>query len=215
MANGCSIAECTFAETGVCLENNPPEQCPNRATASAQATPASVGSIPPPLTAPDEKPRFPPSLTLGGSEASELMSGRYCRVVGILGAPDSGKTASVASLFMLLSREKLSGFRFADSRTLMALNEISQGARRWNKGSPPEQMTAHTELAEDRDAGYLHLRLRRIKDGDVFDFLLPDLPGEWSDSLIDRNRTDRLAFMKAADVIWLMADGGWTPARSP
>ncbi|WP_181902940.1 TRAFAC clade GTPase domain-containing protein [Methylovirgula ligni] len=140
------------------------------------------------------------------AEAAQLMSGRYCHIVGILGAPDAGKTASIASLFMLLARDKLSGFHFADSRTIRALNEISQGARRWNDGAPPEQMTSHTKLADDREAGFLHLRLRS-KDGEAFDFLLPDLPGEWSDTLIDRNRTDRLNFLKAADAVWIMADG--------
>jgi hypothetical protein len=167
----------------------------------------SAAVVPPPLAAPEDKPRFPSSLTLGAAEAGALMCGRYCRLIGILGAPDSGKTASIASLFLLLGREKLSGFRFADSRTIMALNEISQGARRWNKGSPPEQMTSHTELAHDRGAGFLHLRLRRAADDVTFDFLLPDLPGEWSDSFIDRNRSDRLNFLKAADTVWLMADG--------
>lgn len=203
----CRIPECTFAETGVCLENNPPDKCPNRREGDAEALPDFKPSVAPPLSAPAEKPRFPPSLTLGAREARQLMSKRYCRVVGILGAPDAGKTASLASLFLLLGRDKLSGFRFADSRTIMALNEISQGARRWNKGAPPAQMTSHTELAEDRPAGFLHIRLRRLSDGGAFDFLLPDLPGEWSDSFIDKNRSDRLDFLKSADVVWIMVDG--------
>jgi hypothetical protein len=203
----CRIPECTFAETGVCLENNPPDRCRNRREGDPEARPDSNAGVPPPLSAPAEKPRFPPSLTLGTREACQLMSKRYCRVVGILGAPDAGKSASLASLFLLLGRDKLSGFRFADSRTIMALNEISQGARRWNKGAPPAQMTSHTELAEDRPAGFLHLRLRRLSDGQAFDFLLPDLPGEWSDSFIDKNRSDRLDFLKSADVVWIMVDG--------
>lgn len=208
MAAGCRIPECTFAETGACLENNPPDSCPNRIKVEDVAEPiSSDGTVPPPLSAPVGKPRFPSSLTLGMAEASGLMCQRYCRLIGILGAPDAGKTASMASLFLLLGREKLSGFRLADSRTIMALNEISQGARRWNQGSPPEQMTSHTELGPNRGAGFLHLRLKRAADNQVFDFLLPDLPGEWSDSFIDRNRYDRLNFLKAADTIWLMADG--------
>ena len=207
MPSACRIPECTFAETGTCLKNKPPDQCPNRLAAEAESHVNPNAIVPPPLTAPVDKPRFPPSLTLGTVEAGQLMSKRYCRVIGILGAPNSGKTASLASLFLLLGREKLSGFRFADSRTIMALNEISQGARRWNKGAPPEQMTSHTELAEDRPAGFLHLRLHRLHDGAAYDFLLPDLPGEWSDSFIDKNRSDRLDFLRSADVFWIMVDG--------
>lgn len=207
MAAVCRISECTFAETGVCLENNVPDECPNRLPVSELGTSADLTTISTPLAPPPQKQRFPSSLTLGREETSRLMSARYCRVVGILGAPDSGKTASLASLFMLLGREKLTGFRFADSRTLMALNEIAQGARRWNGGSPPEQMTSHTKLADDRDAGFLHIKLKRTADDEDFDFLLPDIPGEWSDTFIDKNRFDRLLFLKAADAIWLMADG--------
>ncbi|MNY02180.1 hypothetical protein D3C86_1347420 [compost metagenome] len=52
----------------------------------------------------------------------------------------------------------------------------------------------------------MHLRLHADERVPV-DLLLPDLPGEWSTALIDTNRTDRLAFMEGADVIWLMLDG--------
>lgn len=207
MLAACRIPECTFAETGVCLENNSPNECPNRSAGDAEAQLGANQGLPPPLSAPADKPRFPSALTLGVSEAGQLMSSRYCRLIGILGAPNAGKTASLASLFLLLGREQLSGFRFADSRTIMALNEISQGARRWNEGTPPEQMTSHTELTEDRPAGFLHLRLRRDCDGAAFDFLLPDLPGEWTDSFIDKNRADRLDFLKSADIVWIMVDG--------
>lgn len=207
MAAICRIPECTFAETGTCLENNVPDECPNRLPVNELGASADLTIVPPPLAPPAQKQRFPSSLTLGKEETSQLMSARYCRVIGILGAPDSGKTASLASLFLLLSREKLTGFRFADSRTLMALNEIAQGARQWNRGSPPEQMTVHTKLAEDRDAGFLHIKLKRTADDENFDFLLPDIPGEWSDTFIDKNRVDRLLFLKAVDAIWLMADG--------
>jgi hypothetical protein len=134
------------------------------------------------------------------------MKDRYCRVIGILGAPDSGKTACLVSLYLQLARRKLAGFEFADSRSIMAFNEISQGARRWNEGKPPEQMTSHTELSDDRDAGYLHLRLQRTADRQAADLLLPDLPGEWSTGFIDSNRAERLDFLKSADVIWVMAD---------
>ena len=130
------------------------------------------------------------------------MSKRYCRVVGILGAPDAGKSASLASLFLLLGRDKLSGFRFADSRTIMALNEISQGARRWNKGAPPAQMTSHTELAEDRPAGFLHLRTpRALPTAKRSTFCASRFARRVVGFLIHKNRSDRLDFLKSADVV--------------
>jgi Double-GTPase 2 len=126
--------------------------------------------------------------------------------LNILGDPDAGKTGALVSLFLLISRAKLQGYSFADSRTLSAFNEISQGALDWDENNPPMQFTHHTEMADPRTPGFLHLRLRRGENEKV-DFLLPDLPGEWSQSFIDEDNNDRLQFLKRADVIWLMMDG--------
>jgi hypothetical protein len=111
------------------------------------------------------------------------------------------------SLYLLLAHGRLQGFEFANSLSIRAFEEISRGARRWNDGQPPEQMTLHTELPDERVAGFLHLRLQESSTDSSIDFLLPDLPGEWSTSLIDSNRIDRLGFLKSVDAIWLMLDG--------
>lgn len=164
-------------------------------------------SVQPPLSPPARHPQFPSSLSLTPDALREACAGRFFRMVAILGAPDAGKTAILVSLYLLLSRDSLNGFRYADSLSLLAFDEISRGARRWNQGAPPEQMTNHTEPPDHRTAGFLHLRLSNTKSELTHDVLLPDLPGEWSNSFIDSNRTDRLLFLRAADVIWLMVDG--------
>lgn len=204
MAIGCDTENCTVAETNICILNNPPDSCPHRRKAAESAAPPSIE---PPLRQPEQNPRLPHSRTLTPAQARDLMAIRYCTLVGILGDPDAGKTAALVSLYLLVSRAKLEGFDFSDSRTLMAFNEISQGALDWNEGELPDQLTQHTELADDRTAGFLHLRLRCGEDGETRDFLLPDLPGEWSTSFVDKDRKDRLQFLKRADVIWLMMDG--------
>ncbi|MES2736612.1 MAG: hypothetical protein V4672_09860 [Verrucomicrobiota bacterium] len=136
-----------------------------------------------------------------------MMRNRYVTVVGILGDPESGKTACLASLYLLASNAMLEGWSFADSRSLMAFEEIARGARKWNEGQPPEQMTMHTEMADERQPGFLHLRLLRQADGRMFDLALPDLPGEWTKSLIRSARSDRFEFLRSADVFWLVVDG--------
>lgn len=172
----------------------------------AAAPLAVVDAAAPPLAKPKAPPRFPAALTLSPADARRLMSRRHCRVIGILGAPDSGKTAALVSLYLLVAKGALLGWEFADSHSLRTLDDLSQGSRRWAGGGPPDQMTAHTELPDARTPGFIHLRLRRV-DGEAVDFLLPDLPGEWSSALIDNNRTDRLGFLASADAIWLMIDG--------
>jgi hypothetical protein len=203
MALGCTKDNCTVAETGICIAENPPETCPFRMKTPA---PEASASPEPPLPKPEQSPSLPHSRSLTPSLAQDLMSDRYVTLVGILGDPDAGKTAALVSLYLLTSKAKLQGFSYADSRTLMAFNEISQGALDWNDDDPPEQFTQHTELADDRMPGFLHLRLRR-GEREKIDFLLPDLPGEWSQSFIDKDRKDRLQFLNRADVIWLMMDG--------
>src|SRR5262249_55699493 len=140
-------------------------------------------------------------------DIEQMMASRYVTVVGILGEPETGKTACLASLYLLVANAMLDGWTFADSRSLMAFESIARGARRWNDGHPPEQMTVHTEMADDRQPGFLHLRLRRSSDGRVVDFALPDLPGEWTKQLVRASRSDRFEFLRAADVIWLLVDG--------
>jgi hypothetical protein len=159
------------------------------------------------LASPDETPRLPSSLTMGLEEATLLMARRHTTMVGILGLPDSGKTACLVSAYLLLANGGFEGYDFADSATLMAFEQISRGSRHWTKGDEPGQLTIHTDMTDDRQAGFLHFRLRRQEDGRFFDMLMPDLPGEWSKALIDKTDCDRFAFLGSASVIWLMVDG--------
>ncbi|TIM42347.1 MAG: hypothetical protein E5Y55_22220 [Mesorhizobium sp.] len=225
----CQLDECTFNVTGQCVLNRPVEQCSNRigfveistadddtedevedeggepAQAADTWSSAKVGTAV--LRGPDEMPRLPSSLTMGLDEARSLMTRRQTAMVGILGLPDSGKTACLVSAYLLLAKGGFKGYSYADSSTLMAFEQISRGSRLWSKGDEPGQLTVHTEMADDRQAGFLHFRLRRNEDGRFFDILMPDLPGEWSRALIDKADGDRFSFLGSASVIWLMVDG--------
>lgn len=209
MSVECLYDGCAVADTGRCALENDPETCPNRVrNQSDEPTPSGETEYTDPvLEAPAETPSFPHSRTLAPSTVNGLMKNRYVTVVGILGDPESGKTACLASLYLLVSSGQLPGWDFADSRSLMGLEEIARGARVWSEGHPPEQMTLHTEMSDDRQPGFLHLRLRRQSDGRVVDLALPDLPGEWTKDLIRTSQVDRFSFLQAADVLWLVLDG--------
>lgn len=203
----CQKEGCYYSETGDCVLSNNPLICPDRLLSIADLAKETIDfttqtTLPPP----EEMERFASSLSLTVKDARKLSLDRYCKVVGILGVPGTGKTASLVSLYLLLAHSKLEGFRFLDSKSVMAFEEISKGARRWNVSSLPEQLTAHTELQDERIAGYLHLRLQQTKGLGTMDLLLTDLPGEWTTTLIETNRTDRLSFLKSADRIWLMVN---------
>ena len=224
----CQDANCTFNLTKVCVRGNPPEECSHRplltehelpdeedepGESSSASTESSVevarlldvgGAV---LDTPSDLPTLPPSRTLDIDQANSLMEARQTCMIGIVGLPGAGKTACLVSAYLLLAKGEFEGFSFADSATLRAFEEIARGSRIWAKGNPPEQITAHTTLLDDREAGFLHLRLRRDSDGRLFDLLLPDLPGEWSKELIDLNNAARLEFLKSASAIWFMVDG--------
>ncbi len=226
----CRLSECTFNVTGACVLNRPVEECSNRRD-PREAVPGieyevegSVRTSSPltderpsvdlggaVLTSPDETPRLPSSLTMGLEEATLLMARRNTTMVGILGLPDSGKTACLVSAYLLLANGRFEGYDFANSATLMAFEQISRGSRHWTKGDEPGKLTIHTEMTDDRRAGFLHFRLRRQEDARFFDMLVPDLPGGWSTALIEKNDSDRFSFLGSASVIWLMVEGRACP----
>lgn len=219
MSGSCRFDGCTFDQTALCALERDPSTCANRAPqdeATATLADASgydnvasksadLGS--PVLVQPVHMSAFASSRSLGLEDLNVLMGTRYVNVVGILGDPESGKTACLASLYLLISHAMLEGWSFADSKSLAAFEEIAGGARDWNDGQAPEQMTVHTELADDRSPGFLHLRLIRLSDGRRVDLALPDVPGEWTQALVTTARADRLDFMKSAEAIWIVLDG--------
>lgn len=235
MRGPCENANCTFNVTKQCVLGNPPEDCPNRLVVddaadeeeeapttqqveafereqgeidlASECSTSSVtgGAV---LTRPDDEiPTLPASRTLSLPEVNEMMENREIDMIGILGLPAAGKTACLVSAYLLLAKGRFEGYTYADSVTLRAFEEIARGSRIWDKGNPPEQITTHTTLTDDREAGFLHLRLRRERDGRLFEILLPDLPGEWSNRLIDQRDSGRLQFLRSSSVIWLMVDG--------
>ena len=203
--NICNKAECTYSQTGQCILNNEPVSCPDRLESlignNLFEDDNIMGDVV--LNAPAETERFSSSFSLTVEDSQKLMRSRYCKIVGILGVPGTGKTASLASLYLLLAHGKLKGYRFLDSKSIRAFEEITSGARRWNDGNLPDQLTVHTEAQDERIAGYLHLRLEHLSNGQKVDLLLTDLPGEWTTSLIDQNRNERLSFLQSAERIWI------------
>ena len=209
MSGSCSLEGCTVDETRTCALSREPSTCSNRVLAQSvvdrpePALAPELADAPyadhfgaPVLSQPERASAFPSSRTLVLDDLNAMMATRYVNVVGILGDPESGKTACLASLYLLVSNSMLSGWSFADSKSLSAFEEIARGARDWNDGNTPEEMTVHTELADDHRPGFLHIRLVRKADGRRVDFALPDIPGEWTQALIMNARSDRLRLSK-------------------
>jgi len=131
----CKVEGCTVDDTGKCAMEKDPATCENRVVAGAAAsgsadplaTTLKVGASEeeqgqdiggPVLESTERGPAFPPSTTLGLDVVNGLMRSRYVTGIGILGESNSGKTACLVSLYLLVSNGLLQGWTFADSASL-------------------------------------------------------------------------------------------------
>ena len=207
MESVCRNESCTFKETGICLLGNDPKDCPEFIVSGEHDSDLDIDVGIDETSSVVTAIKLPSGLVLGKEDLSRKMSRSYCQLVGILGSPGAGKTAALVSLYLLLARGKLANFSYSDSDTLMAFEQISHGARRWNEGNPGQELTQHTLMVDERQPGFLHLNLRHDDSARIFDVILSDLPGEWTTTLADENRFDRLKFLLSCDVIWIVMNG--------
>lgn len=203
MDSVCPHADCTFADTGKCLFNNDPQTCEHRLAEHLIVNDPRA----PLLSTPPRAPMLRPSLTLGTAEIGKLFNRASCIMVGILGLPGAGKTAALVSLYLQLSNCELKHFDYRHSESLAAFEQLSRGLRKWRRDALPQQLTAHTVIADGRSPAFLHLRAYYERQDRVVDLLLPDLPGEWTSDLANLNREDRFYFLSSCAAIWLFVDG--------
>jgi Double-GTPase 2 len=218
MSGSCTYVGCTVDVTGVCALERDIAVCENRMSSEVKAantvelrvgeTAVEIANLDSSVLAqPKQGSRLLSSQSLDLESLTQMMGKKYVNLIGILGEPESGKTACLASLYLLVAHSKLKGWSFADSESLFAFEDIARGARVWNNGQPPANMTTRTELANERNPGFLHLKLVRDSDGRSFDLALPDLPGEWTQALIETANADRFEFLKSTDCLWIVLDG--------
>lgn len=199
----CTRSDCTVAETGICLLNNDPEICEHRVGSVHSAT----DLLAPVLPTPRRSSNLRASLALGTDEIGEVFNRASCIMVGILGLPGAGKTGALVSMYLQLANRQLKGFEYRHSATLSTFEQLSRGLRDWNPSMVAQQLTAHTEIADERTPAFLHLRAHHEGQNRLIDLLLPDLPGEWTFDLAQLNRTERFSFLGSCQQIWLFVDG--------
>ena len=86
---GCLNSECTVTQTGICLLNYQPDECPHRVSGHEEnlTDDTSLTHDESVLLTPEDTLRFPPSIALGVEDVRALMGKEYCRIIGLLGAP--------------------------------------------------------------------------------------------------------------------------------
>lgn len=149
------------------------------------------------------------SYSLGTSDLAIIAGRGRPVVVGLIGAPDSGKTSLIAFLYMwLLKYGEIPGLVFAGSWTLGGWESTVHNSR-WS-GEPPPSFPPHTS-SSGRFPGLLHLRLRG-KVGVTRDVLITDAPGEWfvqwAKTPNDTSAAGARWVVEHSDVLLLLADRG-------
>jgi hypothetical protein len=201
--------------TGICLLNKNPEACENFVAEKADGVQTDASGSPLPKTSDVSKSRraartFHSGQELGTQDAAELMRSRYVHLVGILGCTDAGKTCFMSSLYLLASCCDLpKRYRFAGSLTLHGFEDRVRLLREWVPGAFPEKLADHTFLADVRNPSLLHIALKETTDDwRRIDLLLTDLPGEWTQRLIENAEAEkRFRFLHRADGIIIVIDG--------
>lgn len=149
------------------------------------------------------------SYTLGTSDLAILGGRGRPIVVGLVGAPDSGKTSLLVILYMwLLKNGEVPGWVFSGSWTLGGWETLVQHGR-W-MGEVPPAFPPHTSSA-GRLPGLLHLAMRN-GTGVVRDVFFTDAPGEWftywSKAPHEEGAGGARWVIDHSDVLLLLADRG-------
>lgn len=195
-----------MAATGVCLVGHAtPDLCEFytiQNIAPGPAKPAESDTV-----AKFQGRRFHSGVELGTEDLLPISAASYAHVIGLVGAYNAGKTCFLLSLYMMASRQLLpDGYLFAGSLTLQGFEDRARRLREWKGGALPKQLADHTSNTDERKPGFLHLQL--ISDDGPVQLLLPDLPGEWTKSLIKQGEDiQSWAFLNRADGIIIVLDG--------
>ena len=201
----CSKPDCTVADTGICLVGHAtPQLCEFYSIQSV--VPILAKQADSDSDAPEGR-GFHSGVELGTEDLLPISTASYAHVIGLVGAYNAGKTCFLLSLYMMASRQLLpNGYLFAGSLTLQGFEDRARRLREWKGGALPKQLADHTSSTEERKPGFLHLNLtsgdRRLQ------LLLPDLPGEWTKSLIKQgDDIQSWSFLNRADGIIIVLDG--------
>ncbi|WP_233874694.1 TRAFAC clade GTPase domain-containing protein [Paraburkholderia adhaesiva] len=198
----CRVPGCGGPRSGICINELSFKECPDVVPVAEKAEEIAQG------TQPDAKAHAARSMAGTGIAASldvhacdRLLRERGGIVVGIAAGPETGKTTMIATIYELLHRGRLAGYRFAGSETLRGYEERCHLARIASNGDAPD--TPRTPRAAQLN--FTHLRIA-TRSG-IRDLIFSDRSGEHFDTAVDQPvQIGEFAELGRADVILLLID---------
>ena len=144
---------------------------------------------------------LPDALPLERGRADNVLAMLPSRMIGVIGAYDSGKTSVIAGLYDLFQMGPVSDVTFAGSSTLHGLEIICHDARVASERDEP-----HSERTKRGEVRFYHIDVRR--DGAIQSMLIADRSGEEYEEVADLavNATGMFE-LRRADVVTVLVDG--------
>ena len=197
----CASRECRIAQGGKCIEGHDDlANCPfyGREPEGVDDKQGDVGQdtavVFDGLLLPDALP-----LDQGGTD--KILAMLPSRMIGVIGAYNSGKTSIIAGLFDLFQLGPISDNTFAGSSTLHGLEMICHDARVASERDQP-----HSERTKRGEARFYHIDVRH--NGSLQSLLIADRSGEEYEEVADLAANAAGMFeLRRADVITIVADG--------
>ena len=195
MGKECSKADCTFATSGLCL-NELGDACHNILPGEADVTETDVPT----------EICFHSGEKLTPDEASRVLNDIPAQVILCAGTQDAGKTTFLARLGELFRAGSFTNYNFAKSLTLVAFERATWHATITCAGAKAD--TRRTSRSEnDR---FLHLQVQSCAmPRTSATLLISDLSGEsYRDAIASKAFCSEQQALERADTICLFLDSG-------
>ncbi len=208
VAGKCKKKECKADKNAKCLEGfDNLVECPNFELVS----PEEEGGGKPKdtveeIASPSKMIELPSGDDLSSETGSGITRASHTRVIVLAGAPDSGKTTLLATIYDCFQDGPFADYIFAGSQTLVGFERRCHLSR-IASGRSKADTARTTPTSEPR---FLHLRVTAANmNRPAQDLLLSDLSGETF--LLARDSSDeckKLGIVSRADRLVLLLDGG-------
>ena len=152
----CANTDCRVAQDAKCVEGFELDKCPFYGRSTGEIAPLDESG-----EESEEAKRSGVALDLSaaldGAGASDTLRRSLSRVVGIVGAHNSGKTSFIAGLYDLFQMGTVGNIAFAGSFTLHAFEQVCHDAR-----AASLRNVAHSPRTERGEVRFYHLDLKRL-----------------------------------------------------
>lgn len=211
----CNNPDCTFAETGKCVEAHDVDACPHRqqldngeAIDLDEGTAARDEDETSDISSEGSADRFflgaDKPLDPGG--ASAVLRGTPANLIATIGPSKAGKTCLIAAVYDTFQYGKYDAFDFAGSRTLTAYEKICHSARSASQAG--DLSNPRTRSQSSGHPFFYHLSIYDRSERGINNLLLADRSGEIYEQICKKPSVAKECLeLRHANLLNVLVDG--------